>query len=61
MAKRYCLYALKSSDFRAFVDNGLNSGSLIQHIHTKQLAQFVFHVAPEVEQLEIVRVLDAGS
>ena len=58
MLPKYALYALKSPLFRAFVDDGLNSGSLIQHIHTKQLEHFLFSVAPEKEQYEIVRRLD---
>jgi type I restriction enzyme, S subunit len=58
MNEKYCLYALKSPAFRAFVDGGLNSGSLIQHVHTKQLENFIFQVAPKAEQVEIVRSLD---
>lgn len=54
MTKQYCFYALKSPDFRAFVDDGLNSGSLIQHVHTKQLETYVFRIAPALEQIEIV-------
>ena len=58
MDKQYCLYVLKSPLFRAFVDNGLNAGSLIQHIHTKQLMKFVFPIAPPQEQTEIVRRIE---
>ena len=54
MDKKYCLYVLKSPLFREFVDNGLNAGSLIQHVHTKQLMKFVFPIAPPQEQKEIV-------
>ncbi|MCZ8547310.1 restriction endonuclease subunit S [Mesorhizobium qingshengii] len=60
MDRNYCLYALKAPDFRAFVDNGLNSGSLIQHVHTKQLKRFVFHIAPQDEQREIVRRIETA-
>lgn len=60
MDKRYCLYVLKSPLFRSFVDNGLNAGSLIQHVHTKQLAKFAFPIAPAHEQLEIVRRIDSA-
>lgn len=60
MNRKYCLYALKAPSFRAFVDNGLNSGSLIQHVHTKQLMRFVFNVAPQDEQTEIVRRIESA-
>lgn len=60
MDKRYCLYALKAPDFRSFVDDGLNSGSLIQHVHTKQLKRYVFHIAPPKEQREIVRRIETA-
>ena len=57
---KYCLYALKSPSFRAFVDEGLNSGSLIQHIHTRQLEDYLFSVAPMKEQQEVVRRIDGA-
>lgn len=54
MTERFCLYVLKSPSFRQFVDGGLNAGSLIQHVHTKQLERFVFPVPCRLEQEEIV-------
>ena len=60
MIKKSCLYALESPTFRSFVDAGLNSGSLIQHIHTKQLKTFSFPVAPMEEQHEIVRRIETA-
>jgi type I restriction enzyme, S subunit len=54
MDKKYCLYVLKSPLFREFVDNGLHAGSLIRHVHTKQLMKFVFPIAPPQEQNKIV-------
>jgi type I restriction enzyme, S subunit len=58
MELRYCHWILKSPLFRTFVNAGLNSGSLIQHIHTKQLKSFRFPVAPLEEQREIVRLIE---
>lgn len=58
MHLRYCLYVLKSPLFREFVADGLNAGSLIQHIHTKQLRNFVFPIPPLAEQAEIIRRVD---
>ncbi len=55
---RYFLFVFKSPIFRRFVD-GLNSGSLIQHMFTSQLAAFVLPFPPCEEQVEIVRRVDA--
>lgn len=60
MTNRFCLFALKSAGFRSFVDNGMNSGSLIQHIHTKQLEQYSFLVPDLAEQHEIVRRIESA-
>ncbi len=49
----FALYLLKASRFRRFVD-GLNSGSLIQHMFTSQLATFTFPLPPLAEQKRIV-------
>jgi type I restriction enzyme S subunit len=49
----YALYMLKSAIFRRFVD-GLNTGSLIQHMFTSQLANFSFPLSPTAEQQQIV-------
>lgn len=48
----YALYLLKSPIFRKFVNN-FNTGSLIQHMFTSQLDQFLFPLPPFVEQIEI--------
>jgi type I restriction enzyme S subunit len=54
---KFFLYMFKSSVFRRFVD-GLNSGSLIQHMFTSQLGDFAFPLPPEAEQAEIVREIE---
>jgi type I restriction enzyme S subunit len=50
---KYVLFILRSWRFRRFVD-GLNSGSLIQHMFTSQLAEFRLLLPPVVEQARIV-------
>jgi type I restriction enzyme S subunit len=50
---QFVLYLLKSWRFRRYVD-GLNSGSLIQHMFTLQLAEFTFPLPPLAEQTRIV-------
>jgi type I restriction enzyme S subunit len=50
---RYFLWLFKSQLFRKFVD-GLNKGSLIQHMFTSQLAEFVLPFPPIPEQCRIV-------
>ena len=50
---KFALYLLKAWRFRRFVD-GLNSGSLIQHMFTSQLATFSFPLPPLAEQARIV-------
>ncbi|HEX8047498.1 restriction endonuclease subunit S [Rhizobium sp.] len=60
MIPKFCLFALKSPRFRGFVDNGMNSGSLIQHVHTKQLEQYEFEVPDIEEQHEIVRRIESA-
>ncbi len=53
VSERFCLWMLKSWSFRRFVD-GLNKGSLIQHMFTSQLDNFVVALPPAKEQLRIV-------
>jgi type I restriction enzyme S subunit len=55
--RRFALFLLKGSRFRRFVD-GLNTGSLIQHMFTSQLDEFVFPLPPAAEQVEIVAEVD---
>jgi len=50
---QFALYLMKAWRFRRFVD-GLNSGSLIQHMFTSQLAEFTFPLPPLAEQTRIV-------
>lgn len=54
---RFLFYALKAPRFRRFVDS-LNSGSLIQHMHTRHLDDYCFPLPPLVEQAAIVVLLD---
>ncbi|MGA2608721.1 MAG: restriction endonuclease subunit S [Terriglobia bacterium] len=49
----YLLWMFKSELFRRFV-NGLNTGSLIQHMFTSQLAEFCLPLPPLGEQHRIV-------
>lgn len=53
MNPEYLLVVFRSPLFRRFV-NRLNTGSLIQHIHTWQIGQFQIPVPPIEEQLRIV-------
>ncbi len=57
LAPEYCLWMFKSRVFRRFVD-GLNKGSLIQHMFTSQLARFLVPVPPLAEQHRIVAEVD---
>ncbi len=54
---KFFLYVLKSSRFRQFVAH-LNSGSLIQHMFTSQLATFSLPFPPTEEQVEIVNEVE---
>jgi len=49
----FCLWLLKSPVFRSYVD-GLNTGSLIQHMFTSQIMSFVLPLPPAEEQRMIV-------
>ena len=55
--KRFALYLLKSSIFRRFV-NGLNTGSLIEHMFTSQLEMCCVPLPPLDEQKEIVQEVE---
>ena len=54
---QFVLYLMKAWRFRRFVD-GLNSGSLIQHMFTSQLAEFTFPLPPLAEQKRIVEEVE---
>jgi type I restriction enzyme, S subunit len=56
ISPEFALYLLKAWRFRRFVD-GLNTGSLIQHMFTSQLAQFTFPLPPLPEQKRIASKL----
>ncbi len=53
ISPRFALILLKGWRFRHYVDS-LNSGSLIQHMFTSQLAEFTFGLPPLAEQTRIV-------
>jgi type I restriction enzyme S subunit len=55
---RYCFWVFKSPVFRRYVDD-LNTGSLIQHMFTSQVSDFLFPLSPIAEQREIVRRVDS--
>jgi type I restriction enzyme S subunit len=55
---RFILWALRSWRFRRFID-GLNTGSLIQHIFTSQLADFALALPPLAEQYQITEAVEA--
>jgi type I restriction enzyme S subunit len=50
---KYLLWMFKSRIFRRFVD-GLNTGSLIQHMFTSQLSNFILPLPPIAEQHQII-------
>lgn len=50
----YLLIYFKSNLFRSFV-TGLDTGSLIRHMHSKDVGRHVVLLPPQEEQLEIVR------
>ena len=56
--RAYLFLYFKSKFFRSFV-NGLDTGSLIRHMHSKDVARHVVPLPPIDEQLEIVRRVHA--
>lgn len=54
---KYLLWAFKSPVFRRFVSS-LNTGSLIQHMFTSQLADFILPLPPLAEQIRISKEVD---
>jgi type I restriction enzyme S subunit len=57
VSSHYLLWMFKSKVFRRFVD-GLNTGSLIQHMFTSQLDSFTLPLPPLEEQHRIVREVE---
>lgn len=57
VSPRFLFWVFKSPLFRTFVDE-LNTGSLIQHIFTSQLAAFAFPLPPTSEQSRIVAEIE---
>ena len=55
---RFMLWVFKSVVFRKFVSE-LNTGSLIQHMFTRQLDEFLFPLPPLPEQEVIAEIVDA--
>lgn len=55
----YLHWVFRSGSFRRYVA-GLNTGSLIQHISTKQLASFSFPLPPEDEQARLANEIEAA-
>jgi type I restriction enzyme, S subunit len=56
--QRYCLFLFKSRLFRSFIEAGLNTGSLIQHMFTSQIDQFLFPLPSVAEQSMIAERCD---
>lgn len=57
VSARYLVWLFKSPLFRRFVD-GLNTGSLIQHMFTSQLDEFVVPLPPLAEQGRIAEEVE---
>ncbi len=54
ISPKFCFWLFKSPLFRNYVD-GLNTGSLIQHMFSSQVDKFMLPLPPLEEQKEIVR------
>ncbi len=57
ISPKFCLWLLKSPIFRRYVDK-LNTGSMIQHMFTSQIDDFIFPLPPLEEQSEIVKLIE---
>ncbi len=53
LSSDFCLILFKSPVFRRYVDT-LNTGSLIQHMFTSQVDEFVLPLPPHDEQLALI-------
>jgi type I restriction enzyme S subunit len=58
VSSKYILWLLKSWRFRRFV-NSLNTGSLIQHMFTSQIDEFILPLPPIEEQNRIVKEIES--
>lgn len=56
--RKWMFWLFKAPVFRNFVDDGLNTGTLIQHLYTSDLREFVFPAPPTEEQRKIVQTLE---
>lgn len=57
LSPRFCLWLFKSPIFRKYV-NTLNTGSMIQHMFTSQIDEFVFPMPPLKEQGKIIEAIE---
>lgn len=58
LSPNFCLWLFKSPVFRRYVEAGLNTGSLIQHMFTSNVDHFVFPLPPAAEQDAIVEAVE---
>jgi hypothetical protein len=65
LSPRFWLWLFKSPTFRRFVEAGLNTGTLIQHMFTSQVDRFVFPLPPADESValvtEVERMIDSRN
>lgn len=59
LSPRFVMWMFKSPLVRSYID-GLNSGSLIQHMFTSQVEEFALPIPPLAEQDEILSRLDVA-
>jgi type I restriction enzyme, S subunit len=57
ISSRFCLWLLKSSLFRNHVDKH-NTGSLIQHMFTSQIDEFIFALPSLLEQQLVIEIVE---
>ncbi len=58
ISSEFCIWLFKSPIFRRYADT-LNTGSLIQHMFTTQVNDFIFPLPPQEEQEMIVKHMNA--
>jgi type I restriction enzyme S subunit len=59
--REYMFWLFKSPMFRNFVADGLNTGTLIQHMYTSEMESFVLPLPPLAEQAAIARSAERYS